>query len=111
MAIKKAPATREAKDQNSELATIRVPIEQYFSRMWKSWAICRQTYPFHFTKLDEDFPLLALLTNEVIQASEDDTLDETDAKYLAAHIQERKRYTQERACSSTRDIKERERIT
>jgi hypothetical protein len=54
---------------------LRVPIEQFFGRLWHHWAVLRHAYHLDYTHFDDDYDLLCLLTNELISAT---ALNEAD---------------------------------
>jgi hypothetical protein len=94
IAIKKGARTMEEKVANKELSLIRVPVEQFFGRMWKLWSLLRKPYPFSHSYSDVDFENMVLLTNEHIQAT---TLDEADQTFYRAIWEDRKRIYEEKA--------------
>lgn len=65
----KNPTTVADSQHNAAVNPIRVPVEQYFGRMWKAWGALRHPYRFDHAHFDDDYDLLCLLTNELIAAT------------------------------------------
>lgn len=73
----KPPRTVQDHQHNAAVARFRVPVDQFFGRMWKKWGILRNVYRFDHAHFDSDFDVLCLLTNEgiaVTSLSEEDAL-------------------------------------
>lgn len=55
--------------RNEELSRIRVPVEQFFGRLFKLWGLFSKQYKNDNILLNNDFDICVLLTNEQINHS------------------------------------------
>jgi len=99
--------THEQRVEGTELARLRVPVEQYFGRLTKLWGILSSTYKYDQDHFDIDFNICALLTNEHIKVNQ---LEEIDREFYLALLEHRKLATeqkQKRECESHQKCYER----
>jgi hypothetical protein len=55
---------------NEEVARRRNPVEWFFGRLWRSWALLRHEYRWDHAHFDDDNDICCLLTNELIRAAQ-----------------------------------------
>lgn len=97
--ISKNPRTEAERARNRELSKIRVHIEAWFGRMKNLWKFARDVFSHDHRSFDEHFEIMALLTNENIQAME---LGPEDRKYYRSYLKERRNSAEEKEAKRKR---------
>ncbi|KAL6057928.1 Nuclear pore complex, Nup214/CAN component [Balamuthia mandrillaris] len=80
--------TNEGRLEDRELAAIHAPVECFFGRMHRLWALLRTPYPYDRSKFDTDIDLVILLTNEHVLGVQ--PLAEEDQRFYRAHLRARR---------------------
>lgn len=83
---KKVPRSTAERAANKELDSIRAPVEMFFGRLNRLWAVVRNTYRWDHATFDVDFDICCLLTNEHIKAN---ALEEIDGQFYLQRVVER----------------------
>mgnify|MGYP001068459656 CR=1 FL=1 len=91
--VKRNANTPGERRTNETLSQIRVPVEQFFGRLVKLWAIMKGTYRYDRVNFDSDYDNCVLLTNEHIKAN---NLEESDLRLYRAFLQQRKEAEEKR---------------
>jgi len=79
---------------NQAVGRIRVKVEHFFGRLYKSWGILENTYRWDHAKFNEDFDICCLLTNDLVQTVQ---LDESDYLHYHKFLQMRQQAEKEHA--------------
>jgi len=96
--------SEEARRQ--QLARLRVPVEQFFGRVWKLWKAARGPYKWDHAHFDADIDLCILLTNEHMRNHNLTNIDyEFRQAVLALTEHEQESKIEKRKCSQKRYMK------
>lgn len=105
---KKRAITATDTEYNMQVDHIRVPVEQFFGRMYQLWAVLRNVYRWDHSNFDTDFDLAVLLTNEQIshtplqESDREFYLQVSHSKKLKMEAKKRKRITEQRRYIATK---------
>jgi hypothetical protein len=98
----KYPKTQAERNTSHELQLIRVPVEQFFGRMQKLFAIFREVYRWDHEHFDTDYEIGVLLTNEHIAHT---ALVEDDQRLYHALREDRIRKYEEKKAKRKESVK------
>jgi hypothetical protein len=80
--LRKAKLTLAERQRNEKISRLRVPVECFFGRMQKKWAITEGRYRLDHEHFDQDFEICMWLTNEEIRSGVN--LEQSDYDYYVA---------------------------